>query len=83
MKFTVNNTKSTYTNFEYKHKEFGNIFAPDKIGMYSSKIKSIVDNVVNSEGITLIYSQFIDGGVVPMALALESNRIYEIWTKNI
>ena len=72
MKYTVNNAKSTYTNFEYKHKEFGNIFAPDKIGMYSSKIKSIVDNVVNSEGITLIYSQFIDGGVVPMALALES-----------
>jgi len=71
MNFSANN-KSTYSNFEYKHKEFGNIFSPDKIGMYSSKIKSIVDNVVNSEGITLIYSQFIDGGVVPMALALES-----------
>ena len=70
MKSSVS-SKSGY-NFEYKHKEFGNIFAPDKIGMYSSKIKSIVDNIVNSEGITLIYSQFIDGGVVPMALALES-----------
>ena len=42
------------------------------IGEYSGKIKNIVDNIYNSDGIVLIYSQFIDGGVIPMALALES-----------
>lgn len=47
------------------------IFAPDNIGRYSAKIKHITDKVMVSEGIILIYSQYIDGGVVPIALALE------------
>ena len=47
------------------------IFAPDNIGRYSAKIKNICDRVITSEGIILAYSQYIDGGVVPMALALE------------
>ena len=47
------------------------IFAPNNIGLYSSKIKNICDKVVSSDGIILIYSQYIDGGVVPIALALE------------
>ena len=36
------------------------------------KIKSITDSIMNSDGIVLVYSQFIDGGVIPIALALES-----------
>jgi hypothetical protein len=47
------------------------IFAPDNIGRYSAKIKNIMDKVMISDGIILIYSQYIDGGVVPIALALE------------
>ena len=47
------------------------IFAPDNIGRYSAKIKNICDTVLTSEGIILAYSQYIDGGVVPIALALE------------
>jgi hypothetical protein len=47
------------------------IFAPDNIGRYSAKIKNICDRVITSEGIILAYSQYIDGGVVPIALALE------------
>jgi len=47
------------------------IFAPDNIGRYSAKIKHITDKVMVSEGIILVYSQYIDGGVVPIALALE------------
>lgn len=58
--------------FEYKNDDFGKIFSPENIGKYSGKIKNIVDNIYNSDGIILIYSQFIDGGVIPMALALES-----------
>lgn len=47
------------------------IFAPENIGRYSAKIKNICDTVLRSDGIVLAYSQYIDGGVVPIALALE------------
>ena len=47
------------------------IFAPENIGRYSAKIKNICDTVLKSDGIILAYSQYIDGGVVPIALALE------------
>ena len=43
----------------------------DEISKYSHKISNICDIIKISTGIVLIYSQFIDGGVVPMALALE------------
>jgi hypothetical protein len=67
-------------DFEYKKTtldNFGKIFSRKEIGKYSSKIKCILDNIVNketgkvSEGIILIYSQYIDSGLIPMALALE------------
>ena len=63
-------------DYEYKPKTksaYGDIFAPENIGKYSAKIANICDIVRRpSSGIILIYSQFIDGGLVPMALALES-----------
>ena len=58
-------------NFKYKDTKFGRIFSPSEIGKYSSKIKRITDNIINSDGVVLIYSQYLDAGVVPMALALE------------
>ena len=66
--------------FEYKKTtldNYGKIFSQEQIGKYSSKIKCILDNIVNSEtnqvseGVILIYSQYIDSGLIPMALALE------------
>ncbi len=68
--------------FEYKKKyEHLKMFAPSNIGKYSSKIKNICENIVKyksngdvdtvSKGIVIIYSQYIDGGLIPMALALE------------
>lgn len=64
------------SNYTYKYKDdvkeqFGRIFQHDKIGNYSGKIHSIVNCVKKSKGIVLIYSQFIEGGCVPLALALE------------
>jgi hypothetical protein len=67
-------------SFEYKNKN-KNIFAPNEIGKYSCKIKSICENIYNSKtnyiakGIILIYSAYIDGGLIPMALALEEMGI--------
>jgi hypothetical protein len=57
-------------NFDYKDSKYP-IFKPDEIGKYSGKIKSICDRIINSTGVVLIYSQYIDGGVLPIALALE------------
>ena len=47
------------------------IFSPANIGTYSCKIKKIIDTIQNSKGIIFIYSQFIDSGLIPLALALE------------
>ena len=67
-------------DFEYKNstlKNYGKIFSSDEIGNYSAKIKNILNNIYNpetglvSEGIILIYSQYIDSGLIPVALALE------------
>ena len=72
----INFTKG---EFSYKpwvqnstHKDF---FSNDKIGNYSGKIKQICDSVKQSTGVVLIYSQYLDGGLIPMALALESMGI--------
>jgi hypothetical protein len=62
---SVSDGKYEYTS---KHQGF---FAPDNIGKYSSKIKKICDHISTSIGIVLVYSQYIDGGLIPMALALE------------
>lgn len=58
--------------FEYKTMEYGAIFLPDQIRLYSGKISNICKSVIGSDGVILIYSQYIDGGLVPIALALES-----------
>jgi len=57
-------------DFEYKPGA-ENIFRPENIGKYSGKIAKIVESVQKSTGIVLIYTQYIEGGVVPIALALE------------
>ena len=57
--------------YEYLSDKHGRIFAPENIGKYSAKISKICEIIRNSEGIVLIYSQWIDSGLVPIALALE------------
>ena len=80
MTFLDSKSPPTKGEFEYKNstiKNYGNIFSQEKIGNYSSKIKCILDKIYNqetkrvSEGIILIYSQYIDSGLIPVALALE------------
>ncbi|MAU37590.1 MAG: hypothetical protein CMD14_09545 [Flavobacteriales bacterium] len=58
-------------NFKYKTEKYGRVFSPQELGKYSGKMKSICDNIMNSTGVVLVYSQYIDGGVIPIALALE------------
>ena len=61
-------------DFEYKDstlKNWGRIFSPKNLNKYSKKIHYIMEQIKNSKGIVMIYSQYIDGGCVPLALALE------------
>ena len=62
-------------NFEYKPEiaeTYGEIFSETEIPKYSAKIAEIGRIIKKSKGIVAIYSQYIDGGIVPVALALES-----------
>jgi hypothetical protein len=82
MSFTYQ--KSPYPNvYDYEYKSsilnnptHGRIFHPDNIGKYSNKIAKICDCIRKSKGIVLIYSQYIEGSIVPLALALEEMGIY-------
>lgn len=61
-------------NFEYRPEvleKYGAIFKHDILGNYSGKINKICSCIHESTGIVLVYSEYIDGGVVPIALALE------------
>ena len=63
--------KYSYKKNLLGNNKHGKIFSYDKIQKYSIKIKNICMSVIKSKGIVLIYSQYIDGGAVPIALALE------------
>ena len=64
-------------NFGFKYRDsllqsHGKIFSPPEIGKYSAKIAEVCDIIRRSVGTVLVYSKYIGGGLVPMALALES-----------
>lgn len=66
--------KNEKKNFEYKpeiESEFGRIFSLTEIGKYSSKLRELGLQVKESTGIVMIYSRYIEGGVIPIALLLE------------
>jgi hypothetical protein len=83
MKFIDSKSPPEKGSFEYKTDKYGRIFSPDEIGKYSSKIKLICDKVNSSEGILLVYCQYIDGGILPMALALEEMGITKFGGTNL
>ena len=76
MNFTDTKTPAIKGQFEYK-RGAPHVFDTNEIGKYSSKIKNICDYIYNkdtgkvSEGIILIYSSYIDAGIIPVALVLE------------
>ena len=70
---TMKNDKYIYSYQKDTLSEYDEYFHKDLIGKYSSKIKSILDIIENSDGIVFIYSNWISSGVIPMILALEQN----------
>jgi len=84
MNYRENPQSTIKKSYEYKEstiRNYGRIFQQDKIGLYSCKIKNICDKIYNpettqvGEGIILIYSQYLDSGLIPVALALEEMGI--------
>ena len=76
MNFVDSKTPAIKGDFEYKA-GVTHVFNNDEIGKYSSKIKNVCNYIYDkmnnkvSDGIILIYSSYIDAGIIPMALALE------------
>lgn len=84
---TMNYDKKTRSNFEYKDgvlDKYGRFFHMDYLQEYSGKIYSLMNAILNSSGIVLIYTQYIGGGAIPIALALEELGITRYGrTKNL
>jgi superfamily II DNA or RNA helicase len=76
MNYVDTKTPAIKGDFEYKPGAI-HVFNNDEIGKYSSKIKNVCNYIYDklndkvSDGIILIYSSYIDAGIIPMALALE------------
>ena len=61
-------------SFEYKSEilsKYGRVFSQGELHKYSYKIDQICKIIKKTEGIVIIYSQYIEGGSIPMAAALE------------
>jgi hypothetical protein len=66
----ANGSNEAKTEFEYLP-DVEPIFRPENIGKYSAKIANICRIITQSEGIIMVYSQFLEAGIIPLALALE------------
>ena len=55
----------------------------DNLGKYSPKMKTIIDYVNNSDGIILIYTQYVNSGVIPLGIALEHIGYTKFGNNNI
>lgn len=72
LKQIMNYNNRSLNEFEYKENHEG-FFKQDNLKQYSGKITQIIKEIDRSKGIVLIYSQFIEGGCIPVALALEES----------
>ena len=67
--YTMKKTQRKKIQYEYDKND--NMFSYSEIGKYSIKIKNIINSIINSEGIILVYSNYKTSGVIPLAIALE------------
>ena len=78
----VDTTGSLKLNY---NKKYENALFPTKenLGLYSGKFLTIANTVKKSEGIVIIYSRFVEGGILPLALILEHMGYNREGEKNI
>ena len=65
---TKNGKDIKYNIIDDEYKDFFNL---DVLSNYSTKIVKIVKNIEKSKGIVFVYSQYLNAGIIPLALALE------------
>ena len=76
-------SKKNYTYKQETLEQYGRIFSEEHIGNYSAKISSIIKKIKKSKGIVMIYSQYIEGGCVALALALEELGLMRYGTNSL
>ena len=68
----VNTTKIGKTiKYSMKHDEYKDFFKLENLRNYLTKLVKICENIEKSEGIVFVYSQFLNSGIISLALALE------------
>ena len=65
---TKNGKDIKYNIIDDDYKDF---FKLDVLSNYSTKIVEIIKNIEKSDGIVFVYSQYLNSGIIPIALALE------------
>ena len=65
------NHSQKLSNFEYDYYE--PFLKPDYLKTYSCKFHNIINSILGSDGIVLVYTRFITSGIVPFCLALEEH----------
>lgn len=69
----IMNFNSNLKQFSYKTDEFGRIFSKQHLYKYSGKMNQVLQKIINSKGICLVFSQYLYAGCIPFALALEEH----------
>jgi hypothetical protein len=70
--FNATFTKKTVSGVDfYEYKGEDHVLAEPLLSKYAPKIALICKKILESEGITFIYSNWLSGGAIPMAIALE------------
>jgi len=74
-KLTIRFKYEKHSIFNYGKKNEVPFLDIGYIGDYSSKIEEIINIILKSKGPIIIYSRYIWGGLLPLALALEQNGV--------
>lgn len=70
--FNATFTKKTVSGVDYyEYKGNEKVLAEPLLKKYAPKISLICQKILESEGITFVYSNWLSGGAIPMAIALE------------
>ena len=76
-------TKKKFIQYRYQKHTIDNLgttketpfLDESRLGIYSQKFKQALEFIKKSRGICYVYSEYVEGGVLPFALMLEQNGI--------
>lgn len=76
-------SKKKFIQYKYQKHTIDNLGTKDekpfldesRLGLYSQKFKDALNFIKKSKGICYVYSEYVEGGVLPFALTLEQNGI--------